>query len=136
MQISKLNLIESRWRKKEKLNILKKLIVCTSLHFLEIFIRKHFKIIEKIDFISKKVIWWLWSCHDIISGYCDGCDDNKAIEHNSLPYNPGITKLNGVYFPLETICHFLFIPPPHHRAVLHHHPPDKVFNWAAKYLLV
>ena len=26
---------------------------------------------------------------------------------------PRITKLNGVYFPLETICHFLFnLPPP------------------------
>ena len=55
MQISKLNLIESRWRKKEKLNILKK-IDCMHLHFLEISIRKHFKIIEKIDSISKKVI--------------------------------------------------------------------------------
>ena len=51
---------------------------------------------------------------------------------------PDITKLNGVYFPLETICHFLFTPP---LLSLGSNPPPpcplhKVFNWAAKYLSI
>ena len=43
---------------------------------------------------------------------------------------PGITKLNGVYFPLETICRPLF------TGSSPTNPQTKVFNWAAKYLLV